>query len=178
MNVLGNSRLGAGLLVVVFLSPAVLAAGGERDPGDAGQAPQAEPRFKAGDTLVIAAERSNLMLGKSVVTAMPKGYRIVVVEFRDPWVGTYATVDGQKKSGWIRVTDVVPTNGNSTNEPVRSAPPATTVGTTTERAAVVGNGRLLRTAPRPDPWDAYLTGYYLRHETDPNIHVWEPWRNR
>ncbi len=170
MNVLGNSRLAAALLAVVFLSPAVLAAGGERDPGDGSQAPQAEPRFKAGDTLLIAAERSNLMLGKSVVTAMPKGHRIVVVEFRNPWVGTYATVNGEKKSGWIRVADVVPSNGNSTTEPVRSAPPATTVG----------NRQLLRSSPppAPDPWDAYLIGYYLRHEPDPNIHVWEPWRNR
>ncbi len=168
MNVLGNSRLGVVLLVVVFLSPAVLAAGGERDPGAPGQAPQAEPRFKAGDTLVIAAERSNLMLGQAVVTAMPKGHRIVVVEFRDPWVGTYASVNGQKKSGWIRVADVVPGNGDSAREPVRSAPPATTVG----------NRLLLRSTPPPEPWDAYLIGYYLRHETDPNVHVWEPWRRR
>ena len=24
----------------------------------------------------------------------------------------------------------------------------------------------------------YLTGYYDRHEPDPNMHVWEPWRHR
>ncbi len=172
MNVLWKSRLNAGCLVVVFLSSAVLAAGGDRDPGDSGQAPQAEPRFKAGDTLVIAAERSNLMLGKAVVTAMPKGHRIVVVEFRDPWVGTYATVNGEKKAGWLRVTDVVPGNGGPAQRPVQPAPRPTTVGNP------VGNRVLVRSVPSQDPWDAYLTGYYLRHETDPNVHVWEPWRRR
>jgi len=168
MNVLWKSRLDVGWMVVVFLSSAVLAAGGDRDPGDSGQAPRAEPRFKAGDTLVIAAERSNLMLGQAVVAAIPKGQRIVVVEFRDPWVGTYAAANGQKKAGWIRVTDVVPGNGDSARAPVRSAPPPTPVG----------NRLLLRSTPPADPWDAYLIGYYLRHETDPNIHVWEPWRRR
>jgi hypothetical protein len=116
-------------------------------------APAGAPRFQAGDVLIVAAANARLMWGEQVVTAVPRGQRVVVVEVRDGWVGTHVTVNGQAKSGWMAVGEFLP-----------SASPV---------AVCVCESRPAITADV----EAFLIGRYQRHETDPDIHVWEPWRH-
>jgi hypothetical protein len=116
---------------------------------------------------------------------VPKGQTVVVVEVRGRWVGIYVSIDGQKKEGWLRTTDFVPT-GAATQpasvtaslpvmrrdgpevilaaESKSSAPPAP--ASACEAPSGQANDHYFR---------AYYTGYYTRHETDPNLEVWEPW---
>ena len=124
--------------------------------------PASEPRFQAGDTLIVAGPKARLMQGDRVVTAVPQGQRIVVVEVRDGWVGTHVTVNGQTKAGWLAMADFLPAVALA-GEP-KPADVAVTVHVCESWPA------------QAQETEAFLIGKYLRHETDPNIHVWEPWR--
>jgi hypothetical protein len=138
------------------------------------QAPQDEPRFKVGSTLVVAAENANLMVGSAVLATLSKGHRIVIVDVRDTWIGAYAAVNGQRIAGWIDTANFVPTNNLAQAETpifresglVVSEPAPKTVRVVAPPAAYNS---------RSQYYSDHDIGYYVRHETDPNVHVWEPW---
>lgn len=147
-------------------------------------APPTEPAFKPGDTLTVASQHASLRIGENVVATLPRGHRVLVAEVRDRWVGTLASVDGQPKAGWIQTHEFLPAD--------TPAVPCTALLSSTGTAQVhtayrlsesgaptpVAVGREVSTAYRFDHHDRdpFVTGRYERHETDPNMHVWEPWR--
>jgi hypothetical protein len=177
MNSVPKRRFLAGLSAGAFLLWAALVVAGDRDLGGPSAAPGEEPRLKVGSTLVIAADSANLMVGSAVVATIPKGQRIVVVEVRDSWVGTYVLVNGQKRAGWIGSADFVPSGGPVKPEPqIYTASESTTVTEPAQSPAKVRVRVPAVSDARDDYFRDYNTGYYTRHETDPNVHVWEPWR--
>lgn len=126
------------------------------------QAPSSEPRFKPGDTVQVATEGARLMLGKEVIAELQQGQPIVVVEVQHPWIGTYVLSDNQKKIGWVRTKEFIPVNSPARAEPV----PAVQASAAPRVVAVS------RAAIDSD----FMVGKYDRHEVDPNVHTWEPWR--
>ena len=177
MNALLRCCVVAGLMAGVFLSSAAITVGGDHDKGVLSQAPQEEPRLKVGSTLTIAGEGANLMVGKKVVATVPKGQRIVVVDVRDSWVGTYVSVNGRRMAGWIGTAHFIPAGSPAKSEPqiftaaskpIASEPAQDAVAVRVRRPASSNSG--------DNYFRDYHIGYYERHETDPNIHVWEPWR--
>jgi hypothetical protein len=176
--------VGVCLVGVIFFSPSLFAADRHREP--AKQPPAVEPRFQAGDTLAIASEGADLMLGEQVIAVLSRGKRIVVVEVRDAWVGTHVIVQGEKKAGWVRVHDFLPPAGAAKRgeravagaDSVSQAAYTTADSVVSEAAEAAP--RVSQPGSRPverEYRDAFLIGKYDRHETDPNVHVWEPWRH-
>lgn len=151
MNARLNSRLVVNLMAVALVLSASLAVGGELGANGPSQAPGAEPRFKAGDTLTIAADSANLMLGSDVAATLPRGQRIVVVEVRGSWIGTHVSVNGQQKAGWIEAVRFIPASV----------------------ASRVSN-------PNPYVASYYHTSNYGDYDNEHGIardnHSWEPWR--
>lgn len=135
------------------------AAGAERKSSPA---PGGAPRFRVGDTMVVTGTNAQLMRGDRAVAAVARGQHILVVEIREGWIGTHVAVNGQTKGGWLAVAEILPAAS-----PVHDPQP-TDVATT----VCVCESRLVQTGDV----DAFLIGKYMRHETDPNIHAWEPWR--
>lgn len=169
-------RLGivAGLVVTFSLSAAARGLSGERAGPSSGPSPQTEPAFKPGDVIAVAPQHANLMRGADVVAVVPGGERIVVVEVRDQWIGTYVVRNGQKKAGWLRATDFIPADDSAKPQEGQvclCAMPTTTAAAPNPPAATCP----VRTGPAERYFRDYYTGYYGRHETDPDIHVWEPW---
>jgi hypothetical protein len=148
--------------IILFSTP-LFAAKPKLNSAD--QPPAVEPRFKAGDTLAIAAENADLMLGDQVIAAMGKGQRIIVVEVRDSWIGTHVVLQGEKKAGWIRMHDLLPPALAGQRE-----------GSTVAQSNETTHRVYRCTHAEQEHRDAFLIGKYDRHETDPNVHVWEPWR--
>ena len=173
MNRSSKNGVVVGLLGAMILSVTAVAAAGDRGSAGSAQAPGGKPQFKVGDVLAVAAENANLMVGSEVLAVLPKAAQILVVETRDGWVGGYVSVGGQQRAGWIRVADFVPAPRPAQPEShlytaamqIESQP----AQSTTRYQAPVRVS-----APSYD--QDYHIGYYIRHETDPNVHVWEPWR--
>lgn len=164
-----RSGLAAGAMGGILLSLASIALAGNSDPAGP---PTGEPRFKSGDLLTVAADRANLMVGNQVLAALPKGQQIVVADVRGAWVGAYVLVGGQQRAGWIQIADFVPVPGMAQSEP-RIYSVARPVEPAAPQPVVVP------IAPGPSQASVdreYYIGYYLNHETDPNVHTWEPWR--
>jgi len=174
----------ASLAAVVVLCSSLLAADRNRNSSD--RPPAAIPQFQPGDTLVVASQHANLMLGDQVITVLGKGTRVVVVEFRNRWVGTHVVVQGQRKAGWVWIRDFLPSNGalkpgqNAVAGAGSALQPQVSVVAESTAAAAAGParrvGRAGWTPAEPEYRDPFLIGKYERHETDPNVHVWEPWR--
>jgi hypothetical protein len=114
------------------------------------------------------------MVGSSVVATLPKGREIVVVEVRDPWVGVFVSVDGQRKAGWLRNRDFLPPaeqGGRESPGPAVAGP----AGPETP-AAMTGASAQPCFCNSPSPGYGYNVPSYRSHEPDPDIHQWEPWR--
>ncbi len=171
---------------IVLFSFSVFAA----DPKlkSAGRPPAVEPRFRPGDTLAVASERAQLLIGDQVLALLRKGQRVIVAEVREPWVGTHVMHGGEKKAGWIHIHDFLPPAGaghpdgtaTATAESVPQVQISTSASATVAEAAERAPCVFLRSgrSAEREYWDDFLIGKYDRHETDPNIHVWEPWRHR
>jgi hypothetical protein len=155
------------VLLVAVLAVSLAAVAVEPDRGSP---PADQPRFKAGDIATVAVDNARLMTGNEVVAAVPKGQRIVVIEVRGSWIGTYLSLAGQQKSGWIGTDAFVPA-APSPREPVLH-----TVAMPVEAQPAQSTPSYYSGPERGRAADDYHVGYYLRHETDPNIHTWEPWR--
>jgi hypothetical protein len=176
------------LLAGAVVSSVTLVRGGDGE--SSGAAPRAAPRFKPGDTLTIAAPSANVMRGAEVIATVAQGQRILVVEVRDAWIGALVSENGQNRAGWINCDAFLP--GDAPRAPVAadqcSGPRVYTVarpildesGQTTLAALPAPAVGIIVSPPPPAParWDDYLIGYYGRHETDPDVHAWEPWRRR
>jgi hypothetical protein len=166
----------AGLFAGLSLSIGAIALGAESDWEASGPPPAAVPAFKAGDVVTVAPESANLMRGTEVVAVVAGGQRIVVVEVRGQWVGTYVAANGEKKDGWLRMSDFIPA-GDSARADHRvpcqqCALQTVTAASSTPEAAVCR----VRAEPTGSSYFRdYDAGYYGRHETDPNLTVWEPW---
>lgn len=175
MQKMVNFRRAAGLMAgVMMVAFTALAVGMEFDRA-APLAPSDLPQFKVGETLSVATENARLMVGSAAVATLARGQHIIVVEVRGPWIGTQISVGGQQKTGWIATADFVSTPIAQTPEPqIRTVSkpvepqPIETANIYTEPA---------RVGISSNYQDDYLFGYYVRHETDPNLHVWEPWRH-
>jgi hypothetical protein len=182
MRALFNSRCSGGLLAVIISGTAFSAWGAGISTSNS--APSAEPSFRPGDTLAVASERADVMYGAKVVSSVRKGQQIIVVEVRQPWIGTYVIVDNQKKAGWIRSTDFIPT--------AAAAQTGARFITASESSAGAQSYTAYKPVAEPAPAspricvspspsfrvdDDFLIGKYDRHEVDPNVHVWEPWRH-
>ncbi|MGA2068281.1 MAG: S24/S26 family peptidase [Thermoguttaceae bacterium] len=180
MSIQLRRGLVAGLVLGCWLSMvAVVAASGEREGQTSGQAPRTEPTFKPGDILTVAAERANLMRGAEVVAVVPGGERLVVVEVRDQWIGTYVSENGERKAGWLRTSDFVPVTDVAAKpqagqaclcamQTATAAPPAPAAAYPVGAAYSVGSG------PMQGYYQGYFSSYYS-HEPDPDIHAWQPW---
>ncbi len=187
MNTSLKSWSVGGFIAIVFLSSAALAAGGNRERGGSALSPSEAPQFKPGDILTIAAGNANLMRGDRTIATVPKGQPVVVVEVRGQWVGIYVSIDGQKRTGWMRTTDFVP--ASAATQP-GSIPTSFAVMQRGGPEVILAAESKSYAPPAPSPageaqsgqangyFRAYYTGYYTRHETDPNLEVWEPWRYR
>jgi hypothetical protein len=162
-NQLASFRVVA-MATLAIVSCACLARAAEADRVSL-PAPADMPKFKAGETLSVAAEKARLMLGAATVATLPRGQRFVVVEVRDSWIGTRLSVGGQEKHGWIATSDIVAVSPTE--------PQVYTVLKPTETQGAPP----VRSHANAVYSDDYLYGYYVRHETDPNMHVWEPWRH-
>ena len=106
---------------------------------------------------------------------MPKGQRIIIIEVRDPWVGTYVSVNGQERAGWIGIAAFVPASSPAKSETQIHTASELIVSEPAQNAARVQVRRPARSDPGDDYFQNYYYRYYMLHETDPNIHVWEPW---
>jgi hypothetical protein len=145
-----NASLKSLLVVGLFAVVFACVAG----PACANEA--ADRVVKPGDLLSVA-QRTNLMSGERVVGAVPKGQQIIVVEVRDNWVGTAVLLNKQTKMGWIKAKDLVG------------------VGAPVAAQAASACDSLCSCCVELDD---FLIGRIYRHEVDPNMHVWEPWRYR
>lgn len=164
MNAPWTRRIPTALLLVI-------AANGVGRAGDP-SAPQTHPHFRAGDTVTVALDSARIMLGQQVVGTLPHGHRVLVAEVRDGWVGMHAQVQGQQQSGWMRMSDFIPGDN--------SASPATAQAYAAYRPVVAESTPVVPyvCTAGPGVGDQFLIGRYQRHEVDPNMHVWEPWRYR
>jgi hypothetical protein len=156
VNIFAAIGVAIALLVTSIASAAHAADVAPRIPA----APADAPQFNAGDTLTIATDAAQMMRGAGLVATVPKGQRFTVVEVRGPWIGTQLLVGGQQRLGWIADTDVV------------SVPQAYAVYKPVEMTAAAARYTSVCRVYSDD----YLYGYYVRHETDPDMHAWEPWR--
>jgi hypothetical protein len=184
MNASLRGGLFIGLVLGFSLSSVAMAASGSQNARGPSPSPTAEPRFAPGDLVTTAAERSNLMRGDEVVATVPRGQRIVVVEVRGSWVGTHVVANGRSKAGWIRVTDFIPAGGAAGSAYIpavyaadkdaglRITLAAKSESTSSPQASAACP---IATEPAHNYFSAYEAGYYGRHETDPNIHEWQPW---
>jgi hypothetical protein len=155
-----------------------MAASAERQAGTFGRPPRAEPAFKPGDVVTVVPERANLMRGADVVTVVRGGQRIVVVEVRSQWVGAYVFTDGEKKGGWLRTSDFIPVADSAKREGSQACPCAMqTAAAAPQPPTADAACRVVRTEPTQDYFQDYYVGYYERHELDPDLTVWEPWRH-
>lgn len=173
------------IAVALTVGPLRHASAEDRAAKPCPQAPGAAPELKAGDVLAVAVDRTNLMLGDQVVAAVPRGQQLLVMETRDHWIGGQTMIDGRQLSGWVRMEDFIPRN---LAPGLAGASPATPGG---PRPYTVGY-EPAAASPPPQPAvvtmpivapaasrsysDAWLIGRFERHEPDPNMHVWEPWR--
>jgi hypothetical protein len=153
--------------------------------GGTSPAPGTAPQFKPGDVLAVAAERADVMLGSERLATLPRGQRFVVVEARDEWIGVRVSVAGQSKAGWVRSADIVPREalgvaGDAGGLGLAAGPQTRSVfrPTSPETPQPVPVVRVSPALAGGDHWDAYMVGKYDRHEVDPNVHSWEPWRQR
>jgi hypothetical protein len=124
--------------------------------------------FSRGDVVSVTADGARLLLGDAVLATPARGHRLVVAETRGDWIGTHLDVNGRTQSGWLHVAAVEGVPGALAYQALRPT-------------------GLVPVAAAPMPaacpcvayeWDPFLVGRYLRHEMDPNLHVWEPWRWR
>lgn len=160
MTTLGTRWQGVALLVVLagWAAPSALAL--DARVNNALPAPSSEPRFKPGDTVQVATEGAQLMLGTEVIAELQQGQPIVVVEVQHPWIGTYVLSDNQKKTGWVRSKEFIPV--------ATPAKPQAAACPQISRGAV----EQVFVASRSSVDSAYMIGKYDRHELDPNVHTW------
>ena len=175
MNIRSRHGIVGGLMASVALSMVAAALCSEREGPISGQSPQTAPAFKPGDIIAVVPERASLMRGGEVVAVVPGGQRIVVVEVRNHWIGTYVFANGERKAGWLRTADFIPINDSA--KPQEGQVCLCAVQTATAAPPNPGAACRARSEPTRDYFRDYYTGYYERHETDPNIHAWEPWRH-
>lgn len=174
MNSSVIGRVIVGWIPVILLVAAGMAAGAGTENG---QAPGAEPQFRAGDSPAIAAQYANLTVGTNVVAKLPKGQRIVVVEVRQPWVGTYVSIDGQQKGGWIKIADFIPSG--PVVEPGALIHTAARV-VTSEPIESADNRPAISITVRPqyNYYSSDRENPIYEHGIERDIHQWEPWRHR
>jgi hypothetical protein len=81
--------------------------------------------FKKGDIVVVINEGAEFVANdKTVLAEHPQGAKIEVARVTAAAVGGYATVDGQRVAGWIRLTDVEsPAATPTPSEPPAKTPP-------------------------------------------------------
>jgi len=176
-----KGRLMAGLIVGVCLSSAALAVNGNRTLGASPQPPRETPQFKPGDVLTVAAQSAQLMRGDQIIATVPKGRQVLVVEVRDSWIGTYVSFGDQKKAGWMPTTAFVPVGGSAQAGYIAAGYAAEQKGgpdvTLAAEFPSVSPPAVSAacTVPSSSYFRDYDSGYYSRHETDPNLQTWEPW---
>jgi hypothetical protein len=125
-------------------------------------APLATPAFTPGAMLTVTSPQAGLQLGSSVIATLSRGQRVVVAQVHDQWIGTLVSVDGQQKAGWIESSHFLPAD-----------PPTMACAARLPADVQVYTANRL---PVTDSDDPFLIGRFQRYETDPNMHVWEPWR--
>jgi len=172
----GKSVFVLGLLAGAFLCVAITAGGAETAVS---VAPPAQPQFQPGDIVVVAAEQAKLMRADQLVATVPQGRRVVVVEVREAWVGTCVLVNDEHKTGWIHMSHFLPLEQPAqilqASQGYSAAYPSAAY--LSDAATVPSNTWLTtRGSAQAGESDPFLVGRQQRHETDPNMHVWEPWR--
>lgn len=68
--------------------------------------PQDVDTIYAGDTVTVVSPSVELGLKDKVVVELKAGGKIHVTEIRGDWIGGYATVDGERYSGWVHRDEV------------------------------------------------------------------------
>jgi hypothetical protein len=145
------------------LSLAILLGTAPLLPASQPAAPQTAPGFQAGDTLLVATENTALRMGDKVLATLSCGRPVTVTEVREGWVGVCVLTDGRRSHGWVQSSHVLPAGQMqmASSSGAQLACVASPASTCVEDA---------------DSSDPFLVGRYQRHELDPNMHVWEPWR--
>lgn len=59
-----------------------------------------------GDTVIIATDNVELGLKDKMATKLSTGDKLQVTEVRGVWIGGYATVDGERYTGWVHRSEV------------------------------------------------------------------------
>jgi len=62
--------------------------------------------FKPGDTVLVAQDRTKLMLGEKVLAELPKGTKLEVTTVKGDWIGGKVDLAGKKEVGWVTRSSV------------------------------------------------------------------------
>lgn len=81
-----------------------------------------EEAIQVGDTVTIVAEKAELGLRDQAGAELAKGDKLHVTELRGEWVGGFAFVKGQRRTGWLNRSEVKLLNVAATNAPVIEVP--------------------------------------------------------
>ncbi len=85
---------------IVAIMLTVIAVAGMESLAAQEVAPKTE--IKKGDTVVVTADQTKLMLGTKTLNVLDKGARLKVVQVLNGWVGAEFQADGKTVEGWIR----------------------------------------------------------------------------
>jgi hypothetical protein len=70
------------------------------------QAEAGRTQIEPGDTVVVIADGVKLRLGREVVATLEKGKKFRVNRIDGKWVGSLIDVGGEKRGGWVKLSDV------------------------------------------------------------------------
>jgi hypothetical protein len=90
--------------ISLFLASAVFSLTSSLAFADVSVSPGA---IKRGDKVIVHAQGTRLMLGDQIVSTVPKGQQLTVLEILGSWVGTTVKTDAGEKRGWIQANQLV-----------------------------------------------------------------------
>ena len=75
-----------------------------------------------GDAVVITADETAIMSGRTTLGVAAKGDRFVVKQIVGPWLSATLEVEGKTISGWVRQNNVEPDRHSSVKPPPEDSP--------------------------------------------------------
>lgn len=142
------------------------------------QADNENKEIKPGDTVVVSIDVAPLGFGNSVIAELKKGTELIVTKVKDDWIGGYAVVNGEKKSGWVKKSQV----RLRTEFPSEVPPMATTETTETQKdsgaiekpAQTRSEPEVRNSAEKEIEIRGTITKVAMRTTSGPSANVFEP----